>query len=58
MTGIPQRLILRPMLFSVFIAHLDEGLECAYKKFTDDIKLGEQLIHLELELIFGVPSQK
>lgn len=46
------------MLLSVFIAHLDEGLECAYKKFTDDIKLGEQLIHLELELIFGVPSQK
>mgnify|MGYP001859361837 CR=1 FL=1 len=47
MSGILQRLVLRLMLFNIFVGNTDSGIECTLGKFADDTKLGGAVDMLE-----------
>lgn len=39
MSGVSQGLVLRMVLFNIFVGHMDSGIKCTLSKFANDAKL-------------------
>ena len=46
-SGALQRFVLRLVLFSIFVSDMDNGIECAFSKFSGDTKLSGAVNVLE-----------
>lgn len=51
MSEVPQKSLLGPIVFNIFVNHLDDGIDIATTKFANNSRLGEDIYMLESRTI-------